>query len=114
MPAALRALLPATGRRDVLMRVHATGWASLEQRATLERTAHQVAPDFALFDLTTQRLGALHDSVDLDAIDRGGALRQAAETLCAEAADTDLSAEDRAIASEALSRLYGYVTGGTA
>jgi DNA repair exonuclease SbcCD nuclease subunit len=111
-PAALRDLLPATGRRDVLMRVHATGWAGLAQRAALEAAAAEVAPDFALFELTTNRLGALLDAVDLDAIDRGGALRQAAEALRDESKDPALSAADRAIASEALSRLFAYVAGG--
>ena len=112
--AALLALLPDTARRDVLMRVHATGWAGLAQRAALERAAAEVAPDFALFEVTTEALGALHDSVDLDAIDRGGALRQAADKLRAEAEDTTLSATDRVIASEALSRLFAYVTEGAA
>ncbi|SMX44604.1 metallophosphoesterase family protein [Maliponia aquimaris] len=109
-PEALRALLPTTGRRDILQRVHATGWAGLAQRAALEHAAADAAPDFALLELTTDRLGALHDTPDLDAIDRGGALRQAAEALRDAAADPDRAAEDRAIAAEALARLFAYVT----
>lgn len=107
---ALAALLPATGRRDILIRVQATGWATLAQRAELERAAAAAAPDFAVFELLTNRLGALLDSVDLDAIDRAGALRHAAEDLKNAAEDTTLSAADRGIAAEALSRLYAYVT----
>lgn len=108
--AALDALLPATGRRDVLMRVRATGWASLAQRADLSRAANDAAPDFAWLTLNTEGLGALLDNVDLDTIDHAGALRQAAETLKSEAENPDLSAEDRGIAAEALARLYAYVT----
>lgn len=110
-PAALQAILPATGRRDVLMRITATGWASLAQRAALERAAQAAAPDFAYFELRTDRLGALLDQVDLDAIDHAGALRQAAEDLRAEAEDPARSAQDRGIAAEALARLYATVTG---
>ncbi|WP_417205488.1 metallophosphoesterase family protein [Antarctobacter sp.] len=109
-PEALTGLLPETGRRDVLMRVRAIGWASLAQRAELERAAHAAAPDFAHFELVTDRLGALLDTVDMEAIDHAGALRQAAEDLKTEAEDTTRSAEDRGIAAEALARLYAYVT----
>ncbi len=108
--AALTALLPDAGRRDMLVRVQASGWASLAQRAALDHAVADAAPDFAHFELDLANLGTLHDVVDLDAIDQAGALRQAAETLMAEAQDEALSAEDRAIASEALARLYAYVT----
>lgn len=109
-PDALAALLPDRGRRDVLLRVQATGWASLAQRAELDRAALSAAPDFARFELVTDRLGALLDTVDLDAIDHAGALRQAAEDLRDEAEDTARSADDRGVAAEALARLYAYVT----
>lgn len=45
---------------------------------------------------------------DLDQIDRAGALREAADMLLAESTDTAQSAEARAVASAALSRLYEY------
>lgn len=108
--AELDGLLPGGNRRDILVRVQAAGWASLAQRAALEHAATRAAPDFAHFELVTEALGMLHDSVDLDAIDHAGALRQAAEALMEQAQDGDRSAEDRAIASEALARLYAYVT----
>ncbi|WP_300535585.1 DNA repair exonuclease [uncultured Mameliella sp.] len=108
--AALDRLLPPSGRRDVLMRVRATGWASLAQRADLVRAIHAAAPDFAWLTLNAEALGALLDDVDLDTIDHAGALRQAAETLKTEAENPDLSAEDRGVAAEALARLYAYVT----
>ncbi|MGP6086279.1 metallophosphoesterase family protein [Antarctobacter jejuensis] len=108
--AELSAVCPDTGRRDILVRVQASGWASLAQRAALDHACADAAPDFAHFELDTSALGTLHDAVDLDAIDHAGALRQAAETLMAEAESSTLSAEDRAIASEALARLYAYVT----
>lgn len=109
-PEGLAALLPDRGRRDVLLRVQATGWASLAQRAELVRAANAAAPDFAHFELITDHLGTLLDTVDLDAIDHAGALRQAAEDLRDEAEDTTRSADDRGIAAEALARLYANVT----
>lgn len=102
--------LPATGRRDILIRLRVNGWASLAQRAILTHASHEAAPDFAHFELDTAELNTLHDVVDLDSIDHAGALRQAAETLMTEAQDSALSAEGRSVASEALARLYAYVT----
>ena len=46
-------------------------------------------------------------ALDLDGIDRAGALRRAAEALLAEAQDPALGAAERDIAASALARLYG-------
>ena len=111
--AALRALLPGAGRRDVMLRVTATGWTGLTERAALEDAAREVAPDFAHFELRTGDLGTQYDAGDLDRIDRsGGALRLAAKALVAEAGDEAMAAEDRAAAADALARLYAYVREG--
>ncbi|MBY6089322.1 metallophosphoesterase family protein [Pseudooceanicola sp. 502str34] len=111
--AALRTLLPGAGRRDVMLRVTATGWTGLTERAALEDAAREVAPDFAHFELRTGDLGTQYDAGDLDRIDRsGGALRLAAEALVAEAGDEAMAAEDRAAAADALARLYAYVREG--
>lgn len=107
--AALAALLPGAGRQDILLRVRASGWAGLPDQQALRRAAAHVAPEFAHFDLRTEALGTLYDTADLDEIDRGGALRLAAEALRDEADSDALSAEDRAVAGAALARLYGYV-----
>lgn len=107
--AALAEALPLSGRRDILMRVAATGWAGLPDRADLERAAEASAPEFAHFDLVTDALGTQYDAADLDEIDRGGALRLAANTLKDDAEADALPQEDRDVAADALARLYAYV-----
>lgn len=107
--AALADVLPGTGRRDVLMRVRASGWAGLPDQADLHRAAGEFAPEFAHFELRTDGLGTQYETADLDEIDRGGALRMAADNLRADAESDDLSREDRAVAADALARLYAFV-----
>ncbi|MDF3382978.1 MULTISPECIES: DNA repair exonuclease [Sulfitobacter] len=109
--AALQALLPETGRRDHLLRVKAGGWASLPDRAALAHAAQACAPDFAHFELLTEGLGTQYEAADLDEIDRGGALRMAAETLVSEAQSETLPQSDRDVAADALARLHAYVQG---
>lgn len=109
--AALEAVLPETGRRDVLLRVRASGWAGLPDHAALHRAAEACAPDFAHFELRDVALGTQYDPQDLDAIDRGGALRLAADALMAEAEAEAQPETDRAVAADALARLYSYVRG---
>ncbi len=107
--AALAEALPATGRRDILLRVAASGWANLPQQVALGNAAADAAPDFAHFELRTDALGALFEAADLDAIDRAGALRMAADGLMADANAETLSQADRDVAADALARLYAYV-----
>ena len=107
--AALHALLPKSARRDVMVQVTATGWAGLPEQAALADAAAKIAPEFAFFELRTDSLGTTYDTADLDEIDRGGALRMAANALRDESEDADVSAADRDIAAAALSRLYAYV-----
>ncbi|KZY54257.1 DNA repair exonuclease [Sulfitobacter sp. KE29] len=109
--AALQTLLPETGRRDHLLRVKAGGWASLPDRAALAHAAQACAPDFAHFELLTDGLGTQYEAADLDEIDRGGALRMAAETLVNEAQSETLPPSDRDVAADALARLHAYVQG---
>lgn len=105
---ALERHLPATDRRDTLLRLRVTGWTSLAGQAGLRRTATHHAAEFAYFELRDDALRALHDVTDLDEIDHAGAMRLAAERLAEEARDTALTDEDREIASAALSRLYAF------
>ena len=107
--AALEALLPASGRRDVLLRVLASGRAGLPEQMNLRAAADRVVPDFAYFELDARKLGTIYEDADLDEIDRNGSLRAAADTLQEEAETATLSAEQREIAADALSRLYAYV-----
>lgn len=108
--AALEALLPATARRDTLLRVRAGGWTTLAGHAALQAAAAHHAPEFAHLDLRTEGLGTLHSVTDLDAIDHAGAMRLAAERLMTAAKDGTLPAEEREIAAAALARLYAYAT----
>lgn len=107
--AALNKVLPASGRRDVLIRVSATGWAGLPDQVDLQRAADQAAPEFAHFELLTDALGTQYETADLDEIDRGGALRMAADGLMESAESEALSREEREVAADALARLYAYV-----
>ncbi|MFG6561833.1 exonuclease SbcCD subunit D [Sulfitobacter sp. 1A15299] len=109
--AALQALLPAAGRRDHLLRVKAGGWARLPDHAALDRAAQACAPDFAHFELLTDSLGTQYETADLDEIDRGGALRMAADILVSEAQSDSLPQPDRDVAADALARLHAYVQG---
>lgn len=111
--AALRALMPreARARRDHLMRVRATGRATMAERAALEAAAADEAPAFAYFALDATGLETEVEAADLDAIDRAGALRMAAERLRAQAGDASQPAEARRVAAAALNRLYGYLRG---
>jgi DNA repair exonuclease SbcCD nuclease subunit len=105
---ALDANLPATDRRNTLLRIKVDGWASLAGHAALRATANRHAPEFAYLDLQTESLGTLHNASDLDAIDHAGAMRLAAERLMTEATNSSLAEEDRDIAAAALNRLYAY------
>ncbi len=101
-------------RRDHLLRLRATGRTTLAGRAALEGAAAQASPDFGYFELDTSGLGTEHELSDLDAIDRAGALRIAAERLAEAAEDTATSERDRQVASAALNRLYGLLQEGEA
>ncbi|WP_421697825.1 metallophosphoesterase family protein [Ancylobacter sp.] len=105
--AALAALLPEERvRRQTLARLVATGRTGLEGQAALQRAVATAAPDFAFLDLDAAGLATACAPDDLDRIDRGGALRAAADALLAESGDLARSAEEREIARAALGRLY--------
>lgn len=106
---ALAALLPdPRERRQTLARVVATGHARLADRTTLAQEVERAVPDFASLELDDAGLATECVVEDLDRIDRGGALRQAADALLAQSEDGSLSTENRAVAAAALARLYGY------
>jgi DNA repair exonuclease SbcCD nuclease subunit len=107
--ARMQSLLPqARMRRQALVTLAAGGQARLEARAALARAVENVRPDFAWLSFDDAALATECDAGDLDAIDRAGALREAADALLAEADDTARSAEEREIARAALGRLYAY------
>jgi DNA repair exonuclease SbcCD nuclease subunit len=114
--AALLALLPQSrpDRRNHLIRIRAQGRATLAGHAALHRAAEAVAPEFCFFELDAAALQTEFESADLDAIDRGGALRLAADNLSAAAQDPGRTLAARRISAAALNRLYGYLREGGA
>ena len=106
---ALAALLPdLRDRRQVLAKVVASGRNGLAGRTALANEIEAAAPDFAWLALDDTDLATDCAVEDLDQIDRGGALREAADALLAESHDESRSAGERAVAAAALVRLYGY------
>jgi Calcineurin-like phosphoesterase len=97
---------PGASRRQALLRVVASGRVRPEARAALDAAAARLAPEFAHFQLEAGGLVTECMPDDLDAIDRAGALRQAADALLAESGDTLLPDGERAVARDALMRLF--------
>jgi len=107
--AVLEALLPdLRERRQMLARIVTEGRTGLAPRSALTVAVEAAAPDFAWLRLDDAKLATDCAVEDLDLIDQAGALRVAANALLAESTDAGRSAEDRAVAMAALSRLYGY------
>jgi DNA repair exonuclease SbcCD nuclease subunit len=107
--ARMQSLLPeARTRRQALVTLAAGGRVRLEARTALVRAVEDARPDFAWLAFDDAALATECDAGDLDAIDRAGALREAADALLAEADDTARSAEEREVAQAALGRLYAY------
>lgn len=107
--AALEAALPPLDRRALtLLDLRLTGRCHALDRVALLRAADRTAPDFLWQRAEATGLAMLHDTADLDAIDRQGALRSAAEALAREAADEALPPAAREVAQAALSHLFSY------
>ncbi|GGH51460.1 DNA repair exonuclease [Frigidibacter albus] len=100
------ALPPVAARRDTLVKLVARGRLALPERAALSAACAAAAPDFGWFDADFAGLATEARPDDLDLIDRGGALRAAAEALLAEAENPALAAAEREVAAAALSRLF--------
>ena len=100
------ALPPVSGRRDLLLRLVARGRLALSDLAALQGARDAASPDFGWFDCDLAALSAETLPADLDQIDHGGALRQAAEALLVETTDPALTTAARGVAAAALSRLY--------
>jgi len=79
-----------------------------QARAGLEAAIAAVAPEFAFLQMDAESLATDCESDDLDAIDRAGALRQAADALLAESLDEARPAAERQAARDALARLFSY------
>lgn len=107
MPEArLAEALPVAAARDHLIRLMVTGRLPLADRATLDAAIAARAPEYGWFAADLSALGTEALPEDLDQIDRGGALRKAAEILMHEAGDPALPQDDRKASEAALSRLF--------
>ncbi|KPH82727.1 metallophosphoesterase family protein [Bosea vaviloviae] len=105
----LAQLLPQGSlRRQSLLRVVASGRLRPQARAALDAAVAAVAPEFARLVLETEGLATDCESADLDAIDRAGALRHAADRLLADSVDESRAAGERQTARDALVRLFSY------
>ena len=112
---ALATVLPkvGAGRRDTLLRIHASGWIRLPQRLTLEAAIEHAFPEFAHLEFRDSELMTECVAEDLDEISTHGALRVAAERLYNQASNDSATPFDRRVADAALSRLYSFVRGQT-
>jgi len=106
---ALNTALPDSDRRNTLIEVSVAGRTSLAKQAELQSAAAKLGPDFGCLNLRLERLGTEYEATDLDEIDKGGALRLAANQLKEDAESEGLSEGDRAVSAGALSRLYSYI-----
>jgi DNA repair exonuclease SbcCD nuclease subunit len=103
-----RLLPPLAGRALTMLDLRVAGRIPGLARVALEQSIQRAAPDFLWHSADLTQLGLLHDTTDLDAIDRQGALRAAADVLSREATDPTLSPEQREVAEAALSHLFSY------
>lgn len=107
--ARLAAVLPSGSvRRQTLIQLLAAGRVRPLARAGLDAAVAAVAPEFAYLQCDVEGLLTDCESEDLDAIDRMGALRQAADALLAESRDDSRPPEARQTARDALVRLFSY------
>lgn len=103
------AILPPLPERALtLFDLVVTGRAAPLERVALEQSITRIAPDFLWHAADLGPLRMVHDTADLDAIDRQGALRAAADALSREAADDTLPPEAREAAQAALSHLFSF------
>ena len=107
--ATIAAALPnSSGRRQTLLKVVLSGRTRLAGRTAMAGLLEASAPEFAHLEIDTTELATDCESEDLALIDQAGALREAAESLLAESLDTGLPSAERAVAREALIRLFSY------
>ncbi len=105
--AALRAALPGDAQRRMsLGRIVASGRSRLADRTALVAAFEDAVHDFAYLKLDDTALATTCETIDLEAIDRAGALRQTAEALLKASGDLSAAQADRDIAQAALVRLF--------
>lgn len=101
-------VLPKEARAKTLMSLTLSGRARPALRQAIEAMFEHAAPDYLWAEMDIQALDLIHDTSDLDQIDRQGALRAAADALVSEVEDPNTTPQDRAAAQAALSYLFSY------
>lgn len=101
-------LPPGVLRRQHLLNITASGRLRPEARAAFAAAIAAIAPEFAHLVLDMGGLATDCALEDLDAIDRAGALRAAADSLFAQSRDEARLPAERAVAEAALARLFSY------
>ncbi|TVR10175.1 MAG: DNA repair exonuclease [Salinarimonadaceae bacterium] len=96
----------------LVLRLRIGGAVSLSGRRALEAALARLGAACAWLDPDLEALRARPSQADLEAIDFDGALRDVAERLQARIADDAAAPDSRAIAEEALTRLYLMATEG--
>lgn len=100
--------LPVGDRAKTLISLTLTGRARPALRHQIEAAFDHASHDFLWAEANLEGLGMVHDTSDLDQIDRQGALRAAADVLAFEMDDPARAPDDRAAARAALSFLFAY------
>ncbi|MCG6122448.1 MAG: DNA repair exonuclease [Microvirga sp.] len=96
----------------LVLRLRVRGAASLAGRRALEAALSRLGAAGAYLDADLERLRARPSVADLEAIDFDGALRGVAEKLQARIVDETAAPDARAVAEEALTRLFLMATEG--
>lgn len=90
-------------------RLNISGDMTIEDWSIFEGYAEDMKGECASFDVRgADRIRLIVVAEDIEALDAQGSVREAAESLAARSEDSDLSRDDRQIASEALRLLFRY------
>jgi hypothetical protein len=110
--AAIRAAEPGWRRADLLLSLTLNGEVALSERAALADFLRAMGDGLAHLRWDDSRLGVRRAAADLDEIAAAGPLREAAESLLADAENPEAAPEARRAARDALDLLYGFTATG--
>jgi len=104
----LQALEARASLRNTLMQIHLSGELTQARWSELERRLRALAERAAFLDIRDSALTRLVTDEDLDALDKGGSVRMAADRLMAMKTGDTHSASEKSTASDALSYLLSF------
>ena len=94
--------------RNTLLQIHLSGEITQARWSELEHRLRALAERAAFLDVRDAALTRLITDEDLDALDKGGSVRMAADRLMAMKTGDTFSASEKSTASDALSYLLSY------